>query len=700
MYYRIHGYSDIIRKNLNIAENKNKCISFYKSDKDGKPIFRIGNNIILKNKIEDDNDTYLGYFRNKDKYYKYNCKLQILDTKSKQDLEIQQQLTKVVNNCPHFPILYDYVICKANDSNFKSLYDFINKYVYKFKENSDSFVKSNKMSVSNPKKELPDIVMQALENKQDLLITFKEYYDGSLEDFVIKNSKDMKLIMNAFIQINLALLFFYEETGKNNIKTKFHYKKINKFGCFHYKIFGKDYYVENLGYLWTIDNFGESEIIYNSKLVLFYHYIFPLPSFLKHFLKINFYDFYLKYNLNKNKKEIEAYDLVLYVNTKINIDNFLQTLINEFVKYNFLLTDKGYYELMNEKSPFVLFKDISKSLENKEYIPTRLEVLKLIKFKFDFIPTENNSCSKFYELFKSKLFLEKIINFSCVEVKSPATQMDAFAMIRNIYIKKISSYVSSFINKNIKFITTVIKKYNPNDLKDIKMKELLTEDVFKCHHFPILYDYKFCKKNSTSNSNSKSVSIFKGESNIDILITFSEIIDGNLYNICKNSANYKSDILINAFVQAFLALMFFQEKTRKGHYNYNFCNILYRKTNEGNYYHYKLFDEDYYLYNTGYIFIITDFTYSDRLPRKYIFNDFEELFNDIKKVKYHPKAIKEFKQIYEKFNVSFRNITSKYIMKTLIDEFVKREYLLPKNKIPTDAIVINKIPFVLNNVDY
>jgi hypothetical protein len=35
-------------------------------------------------------------------------------------------------------------------------------------------------------------------------------------------------------------------------------------------------------------------------------------------------------------------------------------------------------------------------------------------------------------------------------------------------------------------------------------------------------------------------------------------------------------------------------------------------------------------------------------------------------------------------------------MKTLIDEFVKLEYLLPKNKIPSDAIIINKSPFILN----
>ncbi len=702
LQHRIN-YNENIKKNLYTKKVINRCVSFYKLDKDGKPIFRIGNNIILKNQIYNDY-TYLCSFRNEyQKLFKFICELQILTFNSNQDLTIQTILSKLVFKCPHYPILCGAFVCKSSDSNFKSLYDFINKYVYKF--NSDSFVKSNSKSVSKSKKELPNKVIAALKNKKDLLITFKEYYDGTLLDFMTTNNMNTELIINAFIQINLASLFYYQELGIINNGADFHYHKIEKGGCFHYQIFGKDYYVENVGYLWTINKFASNIKYKDNKLPYKNRYYFPLPNYFYDIFKY-FKIFYINLNLKFSTSEI------------IDINLVIKNLIDEFIKNKFLLTNKRNHEIINKSSPFVLFKDLFKSLKdeeiiptetddfkflkNEEIIPTRSEIFKSFKNKFDFIPDDNDSFSNFYEIFKTKLILEdKIIVSGYCDENSPQTQGDAFAMAKYGIKNKKISHITSFIDKinKFKFITTIIKNYNEDYLKDIKIQEeLRTFAIDKCPHFGILYDYKFCSPKSSSKPKSKFITY----NNDETLITFSELMDGNLNDMCEKSANYKSHILINAFVQAFLALMFFRVKTRKGHYNCNFCNILYRKTNEGNFYHYKLFDKDYYLYNTGYSFIITNFVKSEKLYYNNTFEDFDELFDNIRDLKNHPNIIREFHNIYGKFDVSSNSnssspkITSNYIMKTLIDEFVKLEYLLPKNKIPSDAIIINKSPFILN----
>jgi len=644
LQHRIN-YNENIKKNLNIKENKNKCISFYKLDKNERPIFRIGNNIILNKNIYD-NDTYLCSFRNEyQKFFKYTCKLQILDLFSKKDLEIQQQLTKAVSKCPHFPILCDYTICKSNDSNVKSLYGFINKYIYKFNENSDSFIKSNSRSVSKSKKVLPNIVMYALENKKDLLINFNEFYDGNLKDFISKNRDNIKLIINAFIQIHLALLFFYQETGRyynenlllNFHSNNFHYHKIEKGGCFHYQIFGKDYYIENVGYLWTINNFSESEII-NDKEQYDYNYLF-LP-FQKNYV---FKQIYLNYvNINKNIS---------------NINLFFKNLINEFIKNKFLLINKGKNEIINKSSPFILFKDLLKSLKNEEIIPDRLEIFDLMKNNFN----KMNDCS-----ILNKIILKKQIY--------PCNKND----------KENMFYISSFKENSNKFITNISTKYNNENLESIKIENELTKSISKCHHFPILYNHIICKDNNN-------------------LIRFTEYTDGNLWDLFYNSDKYESGLFLNAYVQAFLALMFFYKKTGKSHSNYEFCNIQYHKIKEGRYYHYKLLNEDYYLYNNGYLFIITDFTKSKNLNEKNEFNDFKFLFNQIlnKSVNYrsqyeekHKFVIQEFQEIFNKMD--FINKSLNQIINDLIYEFVIRRFLIPKKKIPSSVHVINKTPYILN----
>ncbi len=115
-------YYFLIKKQLNLKPKINYgCIQIYKII-NRKPIYRIGNNIIIKNKIGTDSKNgivFLSTFRDKNKkIFKYACKITILTDKSKLDLEIQKKLLKSITNCPHFPIIYGSIKCK-NFINYK-----------------------------------------------------------------------------------------------------------------------------------------------------------------------------------------------------------------------------------------------------------------------------------------------------------------------------------------------------------------------------------------------------------------------------------------------------------------------------------------------------------------------------------------------------------------------------------------------------
>ena len=98
------------------------------------------------------------------------------------------------------------------------------------------------------------------------LIKYKEYNilvmelaDGNLKEF-LRMIDDPNLIKNAYQQIFISILSFHYFT-KGMYHSDCHYKnflyiKINKGGYFHYNIYGQDIYIENLGYIWLIWDFG------------------------------------------------------------------------------------------------------------------------------------------------------------------------------------------------------------------------------------------------------------------------------------------------------------------------------------------------------------------------------------------------------------------------------------------------------------
>jgi len=256
------------------------------------------NNLIRKKKLND--DYYLSYLEDKNKYF--------FETKEviNNELIILNKVSKVVlaDRCPHFPILF--------------------------------------------------------KNIELLILT--ELVDGNLGDFL----KDMRLdkeryYLNALTQIYLSLIFFYQET--NNFITlpkykNFVYKKVEKGGYYHYKIYGKSCYLENIGYLWILRDYetcisfekskNKQMIINNDFLEITEGF---LPYYLKGWIKNNKFKMsnnglkkiYSLYNLNKKYNEY-------YTNKGMN--NYLKNLMRKILEIGLISKSVPSKSLIINEKPY------------------------------------------------------------------------------------------------------------------------------------------------------------------------------------------------------------------------------------------------------------------------------------------------------------------------------------------------------------
>ena len=261
-------YNNLLKKVLDINEAKEDyCMRLYKYDSDGKPIYRIGNKIILQKQIGKDSSNsviYLSSLRDKvNKIYKYMAKLVVFNNESKKEIKLLKLVTNAILNhkCPHFPILYSAIKCN----------EFFNF------DTKTSFIKSNSNNSDITKKQIEDIKNYPLiiqnNKKKQFYVMLNEVANGDLKIFLETYHNDCNLLLNAFAQIYLSLMFFYKETNHFHNDShwgNFLYHKVKPGGYFHYKIFGTDYYLENLGFLWVIWDFGVSMEFKTSKNELIY----------------------------------------------------------------------------------------------------------------------------------------------------------------------------------------------------------------------------------------------------------------------------------------------------------------------------------------------------------------------------------------------------------------------------------------------
>ena len=247
--YHRNKYLVLMKREL---KNKKKgCLEVYKENPDGTRIYRIGSRIIFKKRIGTDSKNgivFLSEFREKDKkLFTFASKIYIYQKKNKDiEIPILEKLTNLVRMdvCPHFPILYGYVLCDKRDN-----------------DNKDSFVKSRPedKSISQKNEKKPEFVRENI--NQMLITTFNELANGDLWSFFRLYINNEKYLLNALVQQLLSIMFFQYHTKRIHNDAhpgNFLYHKIKSGGYFHYNINGVDYYLENIGFLWVIWDFDYS----------------------------------------------------------------------------------------------------------------------------------------------------------------------------------------------------------------------------------------------------------------------------------------------------------------------------------------------------------------------------------------------------------------------------------------------------------
>jgi hypothetical protein len=320
---RINNYN-ILNKYISKINTKysNNCIKKYKNISE-RQLLRIGNKIILKKKLGQSGGygiVYKGYYRaNKRDDYNYNIKFAVkiceITENNKKEIEIAKILTdKVINeDFANYPILYGYLKCNSDE-----LYD-----LYSSENSSGSLNYSPQSLFSNN--------YNSLLNKNQLYFQIYEIAYGTLNNYfayIIDDDtnkiKSNEFVFNALAQVFISLICFYCHTDMCHADTHFGnflYHKITPGGKpFEYNIFNYNLSIENIGYLWVINDFGLAEKFIDGKII---------SQILKDFKLIiqellSKKSYFIDDKINNFIKKINDYlDIDLYL-----IDDFETLLIN------------------------------------------------------------------------------------------------------------------------------------------------------------------------------------------------------------------------------------------------------------------------------------------------------------------------------------------------------------------------------------
>lgn len=294
------------------------------------------------------------------KIEKYNCLVSVKKADDLYEYYINNGLIilkKRIGSKSRYGVIY-LTTTKFNNKKFATKLTLANDYNY-----NEILISSNLSKISlrnlsphfllvyksfycnnNTDKKIPELI-----KKKNYYIIVNELINGNFKQFLDLNLS-YEYILNAFQQILISILSFHYFT-KGIYHSDCHYKnflfvKIKSGGYFHYKIFGNNYYIKNMGYLWLIWDFGlaRDDIFY--KLQRLKDYFRIINFFTSYFLK--------SYNkINDIANKIISYE----DNYQFYFGNSDKKFFEECVfKYNILLTLKDLTKsskIINKK-PYII----------------------------------------------------------------------------------------------------------------------------------------------------------------------------------------------------------------------------------------------------------------------------------------------------------------------------------------------------------
>ena len=204
-----------------------QCLKITRIIKNNLLFFKLSllkNNIQLVKRIGTESvagEIFLSKGTNTGELFKFASKIMGVRPDNTLEIEILENLTKLViaKKNPHFPIMYYNFICKTKQNNTVLPKPAYNKTYY---------------------------------------INLNELANGDTKMFVHKYYDDNKKMQNAIAQIFLAIYsfncegYYHNDTHWGN----FLFHKIKPGGYIKYNINGNELYLENIGFLWVIWDFG------------------------------------------------------------------------------------------------------------------------------------------------------------------------------------------------------------------------------------------------------------------------------------------------------------------------------------------------------------------------------------------------------------------------------------------------------------
>ena len=231
-------YYDKLNNILKDIDEK-QCLDYIN---DGKSVkrYNIGSkDIILDKRIGTDSVYGIIYF-SKLKLYKFASKIMKITIPNRKEVKLTNELSNITttNLNPHFPIVYKTFKCDKPPS-------YNNNY-------------------------------PLLVNNSNYYVMLNELANGDLKTFLPLYFNNYEIIINTLQQIFISILSFHKYS--NLIHNDCHwgnflYHKIKPGGYIHYKIFNKDIYIKNIGFLWIIWDYGltrpiEHDILIDYKRVI------------------------------------------------------------------------------------------------------------------------------------------------------------------------------------------------------------------------------------------------------------------------------------------------------------------------------------------------------------------------------------------------------------------------------------------------
>lgn len=311
------------------------------------------------------------------------------------------------------------------------------------------------------------------------------------------------------------------------------------------------------------------------------------------------------------------------------------------IKKNPELNDRAIGNIFDEinqiKPIFPVKNRIKKFLRNERY--------KTIEPPL-FLNSKNKDINNRIELYKkitSYLENEKILSKNCLEI--PNISDIKYIIDKNIILEKQigspsvvgSIFLSHYRNDaNNKFATKFADPFFTTNINEYKIlrqlsKIVLTEQI---PHFPLSYGHLLCyndyhKKNDYQNR---------------LIITYNELANGDYKMFYKKFYN-NDELILNAFTQIFISIMFFEYYLSMFHNDAHHGNFLFHKIEKGGYFYYKLYDTDYYIKNEGYIWLIWDFGLVKKIEKNNnasIIRDYRRIINAFINMPDNSVKIKDF----------------------------------------------------------